>query len=67
MKSITFQLDDVRSEKLSKLCAATAGNVTGVSIAGEHVEFEQPKLSRTKLAQAFLNSSIDRAFSQLPQ
>ena len=67
MKSINFQLNDARSEKLIKLCDATAGNMTNVSIAGEFIEFEQPKLSATKLAQALLNSAIDRAFSQLPQ
>jgi hypothetical protein len=67
MKSISFQLDDVRSEKLKKLCDKTGGNMTNVSIAGEHIEFEQPKLSGTKLAQALLNSAIDRAYSQLPQ
>ena len=67
MKSINFHLDDGRAEKLSKLCDATAGNMTNVSIAGEFIEFEQPKLSATKLAQALLNSAIDRAFSQLPQ
>jgi hypothetical protein len=67
MKSINFQLNDARSEKLIKLCDATAGNMTNVSIAGEFIEFEQPKLSATKLAQALLNSAIDRAYSQLPQ
>ena len=46
---------------------ATKGNMTNVSIAGEFIEFEQPKLSASKLAQALLNSAIDRAFSQLPQ
>jgi hypothetical protein len=67
VKSINFQLDDARAEKLSKISDATAGNMTNVSIAGEFIEFEQPKLSATKLAQALLNSAIDRAFSQLPQ
>jgi hypothetical protein len=66
VKSINFKLDDSRAEKLSKLSDATSGNMTNVSIAGEFIEFEQPKLSATKLAQALLNSAIDRAFSQLP-
>jgi hypothetical protein len=66
MKSINFQLDDARAEKLTKLCDATAGNMANVFIAGECIEFQQPKLSATKLAQALLNSAIDRAYSQLP-
>ena len=37
-----------------------------MSIAGEFIEFEQPKLSSTKLAQALLNSAIDKAYAQLP-
>ena len=66
MKSVNFQLDQLRSEKLSKLSEATKGNMTNVSIAGEFIEFEQPKLSATKLAQALLNSAIDKAYAQLP-
>ena len=67
MKSINFQLDQSRADKLSKISDATAGNMTNVTVAGEFIEFQQPKLSATKLAQALLNSAIDRAFSQLPQ
>jgi hypothetical protein len=67
MKSLSIVLDQARAEKLHKLSEATKGNMTNVSIAGEHIEFEQPKLSASKLAAALLNSAIDRAFSQLPQ
>lgn len=67
MKAINFTLDDARAEKLTKLSDATSGNMTNVSIAGEFIEFEQPKVSATKIAHALLNSAIDRAFSQLPQ
>lgn len=67
MKSVQIVLDELRSEKLKKLSEATKGNMTNVSVAGEFIEFEQPKLSSSKLAQALLNSAIDRAFSQLPQ
>jgi len=66
MKSVSITLDESRADKLDKLSEATKGNMTNVSIAGEFIEFEQPKLSATKLAQALLNSSIDRAYSQLP-
>ena len=66
MKSVTINLDPDRADKLDKISEATKGNMTNVSIAGECIEFEQPKLSATKLAQALLNSAIDRAFSQLP-
>ena len=65
MKTINFQLDDARAEKLNKLSAATSGNMTNVSVAGEFIEFEQPKLSATKIAQALLNYAIDRAYAQL--
>ena len=67
MKSVAINLDQSRSDKLAKLSEATKGNMTNVSIAGEHIEFEQPKLSASRLAAALLNSAIDRAFSQLPQ
>ena len=67
MKSVAIHLDQSRSEKLAKLSEATKGNMTNVSIAGEHIEFEQPKLSASRLAAALLNSAIDRAYSQLPQ
>ena len=66
MKSVAIHLDQSRSDKLAKLSEATKGNMTSVSIAGEHVEFEQQKLSATKLAQALLNSAIDKAYAQLP-
>tara|TARA_X000001388_G_C2117605_1_gene80216 strand:+ start:286 stop:495 length:210 start_codon:yes stop_codon:yes gene_type:complete len=66
MKSVSFNLDPVHADKLDKISEATKGNMTNVSIAGEFIEFEQPKLSATKLAQALLNSAIDRAYSQLP-
>ena len=39
--------------------------MTNVSVGGEFIEFEQSKLSASKLAKALLNSAIDRAFSQL--
>jgi len=66
MKNVNLTLDPSRSDKLAKLSEATKGNMTtNVSIAGEFIEFEQPKLSASKLAQALLNSAIDRAFSQL--
>ncbi len=67
MKNVQIVLDLGRSEKLAKLSEATKGNMTNVTIAGEFIEYEQPKLSASKLAQALLNSAIDRAFSQLPQ
>ena len=57
MKTVSITLDPSRSDKLAKLSEATKGNMTNVSIAGEHIEFEQPKLSSSKLAQALLNSS----------
>jgi len=66
MKSIAIHLDQSRSDKLAKLSEATKGNMTNVSVAGEFIEFEQPKLSSTKLAQALLNSAIDKAYAQLP-
>ena len=66
MKTAQINLDQLRSEKLKKLSEATKGNMTNVSIAGEFIEFEQPKLSSTKLAQALLNSAIDKAYAQLP-
>ena len=65
MKSVTIRLDELRSEKLAKLSDATKGNMTSVSVAGEHIEFIQPKLSSTRLAQALLNSAIDKAYAQL--
>jgi hypothetical protein len=37
--------------------------MTNVTIAGEFIEYEQPKLSASKLAQALLNSAIDRALA----
>ena len=67
MKNVQIVLDERRAEKLSMISEATKGNMTNVSVAGEFIEFEQPKLSASKLAQALLNSAIDRAFSQLPQ
>ena len=66
MKSVAIHLDQSRSEKFAKLSEATKGNMTNVSIAGEFIEFEQPRLSSTKLAQALLNSAIDKAYAQLP-
>ena len=66
MKTVQINLDQLRSEKLKKLSEATKGNMTNVSIAGEFIEFEQPRLSSTKLAQALLNSAIDKAYAQLP-
>ena len=65
MKSVQIVLDQDRAHKLSKISDATKGNMTNVSIAGEFIEFEQPKLSASKLAQALLTSAIDRAFRQL--
>ena len=66
MKNVLIALDHDRAHKLAKISEATKGNMTtNVSIAGEFIEFEQPKLSASKLAQALLNSAIDRAFSQL--
>ena len=65
MKSVSITLDPVHADKLSKISEATKGNTSNVAIAGEFIEFEQPKLSATKLAQALLNSAIDRAYSQL--
>ena len=67
MKNVQIVLDQGRADKLKKISEATKGNMTNVSVAGEFIEFEQPKLSSSKLAQALLNSAIDRAFSQLPQ
>jgi hypothetical protein len=67
MKNVQIVLDESRADKLSKIAEATKGNMTNVTIAGEFIEYEQPKLSASKLAQALLNSAIDRAFSQLPQ
>ena len=67
MKNVQIVLDQCRADKLKKISEATKGNMTNVSVAGEFIEFEQPKLSSSKLAQALLNSAIDRAFSQLPQ
>ena len=66
MKSVAIHLDQSRSDKRAKLSEATKGNMTNVSIAGEFIEFEQPRLSSTKLAQALLNSAIDKAYAQLP-
>ena len=66
MKSVAIHLDQSRSGNLAKLSEATKGNMTNVSIAGEFIEFEQPRLSSTKLAQALLNSAIDKAYAQLP-
>ena len=66
MKSVAIHLDQSRSDKLAKLSEATKGNMTNVSIAGEFIEFEQPKLSSSRLAQALLNSAIDKAYAQLP-
>ena len=66
MKTVQINLDQMRSEKLKKLSEATKGNMTNVSIAGEFIEFEQPKLSSSRLAQALLNSAIDKAYAQLP-
>ena len=65
MKNVQIVLDQSRADKLTKISEATKGNMTNVSIAGEFIEFEQPKLSASKLAHALLNSAIDRAFSQL--
>tara|TARA_R100001086_G_scaffold244003_1_gene173283 strand:- start:2003 stop:2203 length:201 start_codon:yes stop_codon:yes gene_type:complete len=65
MKNVQIVLDKERAHKLAKISEATKGNMTNVSIAGEFIEFEQPKLSASKLAQALLNGAIDRAFSQL--
>jgi len=65
MKNVLIALDHDRAHKLAKISEATKGNMTNVSVAGEFIEFEQPKLSASKLAQALLNSAIDRAFSQL--
>ena len=66
MKNVQIVLDQDRAHKLSKISEATKGNMTNVSIpGGEFIEFEQPKLSASKLAQALLNNAIDRAFSQL--
>jgi len=67
MKALNIELDPARAEKLTMLSEATAGNMTNVSIGGEFIEFEQDKLSASKLAKALLNSAIDRAFSQLPK
>ena len=47
MKSVAIHLDQSRSDKLAKLSEATKGNMTNVSIAGEFIEFEQPRLSST--------------------
>ena len=66
MKTVQINLDQLRSEKLKKLSEATKGNMTNVSIAGEFIEFEQPKLSSSRLAQALLNSAIDKAYAHLP-
>ena len=66
MKTVQINLDQLRSEKLKKLSEATKGNMTNVSIAGEFIEFEQPKLSSSKRALALLNSAIDKAYAQLP-
>lgn len=66
MKTVSITLDQSRSDKLAKLSEATKGNMTSVSVAGKHIEFQQPKLSSTKLAQALLNSAIDDAYAQLP-
>ena len=65
MKNVQIVLDQSRADKLTKISEATKGNMTNVSIAGEFIEFEQPKLNASKLAQALLNSAIDRAFNQL--
>ena len=66
MKNVQIVLDQSRADKLAKISEATKGNMTNVSIAGEFIEFEQPRLSSTKLAQALLNSAIDKAYAQLP-
>ena len=63
--NISIALDPNRKKKLTELSEATKGNMTNVSVGGEHIEFEQSKLSRSKLAKALLNSAIDRAHSQL--
>jgi len=67
MKALSLELDQSRAEKLKALSEATAGNMTNVSVGGEFIEYEQNKLSSSKLAKALLNSAIDRAYSQLPQ
>ena len=67
MKALSLELDQSRAEKLKALSVATAGNMTNVSVGGEFIEYEQNKLSASKLAKALLNSAIDRAYSQLPQ
>ena len=67
MKALSLELDQSRAEKLKALSEATAGNMTNVAVGGEFIEYEQNKLSASKLAKALLNSAIDRAYSQLPQ
>ena len=67
MKALSLELDQSRAEKLKALSEATTGNMTNVSVGGEFIEYEQNKLSASKLAKALLNSAIDRAYSQLPQ
>ena len=67
MKALSLELDQSRAETLKSLSEATAGNMTNVSVGGEFIEYEQNKLSASKLAKALLNSAIDRAYSQLPQ
>tara|TARA_R100001510_G_C7623928_1_gene184202 strand:- start:938 stop:1141 length:204 start_codon:yes stop_codon:yes gene_type:complete len=66
MKNVLIVLDKNRAFKLGKLSEATKGNISSVSVGNEHVEFLQPKLSSTKLAEALLNSAIDKAYAQLP-
>jgi hypothetical protein len=65
MKSVSINLDPSRADKLNKISEATANNMASVSVAGELLEFEQAKLSPTRLAQILLNSAIDRAYSRL--
>jgi|TARA_Y100000052_G_C2910909_1_gene62427 hypothetical protein len=65
MKYVQIILEQEQAEKLAKLSEATKGNMTSVSIGGEHLEFPQHKASPTVLAASLLKKAIDRAYDQL--
>lgn len=66
MKSVQIALDECRAHKLSKISEATRGNMNNIMICGESIEYEQRKLSATKIAKHLLNNAIDKAYAQLP-
>jgi len=64
MKSVAINLDADRAEKLKKLSEATFGKVANISIAGQILPVQQPKVSASRIANALLNAAIDDAYNQ---